>query len=68
MKMKMLPESFLKKTDLFACAGSSLLHELFSWCRAWALGCEAAVGAACGLNSCGSQAPEHRLNSCDAWT
>ena len=29
---------------------------------AWAL-----VGAAHGLSSCGSKAPEHRLSSCGAW-
>ena len=51
MKMKMQLESFFKN-NVFACAGSLLLHVLFSWCRAWALGCEASVVAACGFNSC----------------
>ena len=38
----------------------------FSCCRAWALEYTALVVAACGLRSCGSRAPEHRLSSCGA--
>ena len=32
----------------------------FSCCRAWALGFV-------GFSTCGSQALEHRIDSCDAW-
>ena len=43
-------------------AGLRLLSGL-SYCRAWALGC--AGFSSCSRN-CGSQALEHRLDSCDA--
>ena len=33
----------------------------FSYCTAWAL-------RHVGFGGCGPWAPEHRLNSCDAWT
>ena len=39
----------------------------FSCCGAWALGVRASVVVARGLSSCGSQALERRLSSCDTW-
>ena len=36
----------------------------FSCCKVWALGAQASVAMAGGLSSWGSQALEHRLNSC----
>ena len=39
----------------------------FSCCGARALGARASVVVACGLSSCGSQAPECRLSSCGEW-
>ena len=63
---------------IFGCAGSSWLCLLlssceqavlpscggFSCCRAWALGSRASAAVTCGLSSCGSRAPEHRISSC----
>ena len=40
----------------------------FSCCGAQALGARASVAVACRLSSWGSQALEHRLSSCGAWT
>ena len=38
-----------------------------SYCWAWALGHTGSVVAVWGLNKCGSQALEFRLDSCDTW-
>ena len=67
--------------DLFGCARSSLLHELFSSCDNWGLlpscGMRAShcSGFPCGVQalgrmgfvSCGSCALEPRLSGCGAW-
>ena len=47
-------------------AWASHCGDLFSCCRAWALGTWASVVVARGLSSCGSWAVECRLSSCDA--
>ena len=39
----------------------------FSCCRARALGVQASVVVACGLNSCGLRALERMLSSCGPW-
>ena len=65
----------------FGCAGSSLLHGLFSSCREWGLlsscvrasrcggfsCCRAPVVGQKGFSSCGAQALEHRLTNYGAW-
>ena len=48
------------------CTGFSL--QWLSCCKAQALGMQASVVVAHGFIGCGSQALEHRLKSCDAWT
>ena len=61
---------------IFGCAGSSLLHRLFSSCHMWASRCSslsccraqalgklASVVVARKLSSCSSQTPEHRRSS-----
>ena len=66
---------------LFGFAGSSLLLGLFSSCKEGLVsrcsaslamehglqGLRASAVAAHRLSCCGSQAPEHRLNSCGVW-
>ena len=51
---------------IFGCAGSSLLHWLFSCCHEWEPLSSCCVWAShCGGFSCGgAQAPEHRPDSC----
>jgi len=74
--------AFLIILCIYDCAGSSLLHRLFSSCREQGLlfkcGTQASqggsfsrcgarvLGRAHGLFSCSSWALEHRLNSCGA--
>ena len=68
---------------IYGCPGSSLLHGLFSSCRAWGLFCSCiarashAGGFSCrrarslgctDFNSRGSQALKHRLRSCGSQT
>ena len=48
------------------CGAQASYYSGFSCCRTWALGVWASVVVARGLSSCGSQALEHRLSSCDA--
>ena len=45
------------------CTGFSLWWPLTAE-HVWALGTWASAVVACGLSSCGSRAPEHRLSSC----
>ena len=53
---------------LFVAVHGLLIGGGFSCCGAWALGARASIVAACGLNSCGTQALEHAgFSSCDAW-
>ena len=55
---------------IFGRAGSLLLHGLFSSCGVGfslrGFSCGAQALGRLGFSSCGSQALEHRLNSCDA--
>ena len=68
----LLPCAFFKKKKIFVydCAGSSLLHRLYSSCSVQASQCNdfshnraRALGHV-GLSSCGTWALEYRLNSC----
>ena len=66
---------------IFGCAGSSLLHGLFSSCSEQGLiviavdkllivvaSLAVALALGCvGFSSCGVQAPECRLSGCSAW-
>ena len=55
-----------------SCKEQALLSRGGAWAgdytcyRAGALGCPGFSSVALGLSGCGSQAPEHRLNSCGA--
>ena len=68
--------------NLFGCAGSLLLHRLFSSCGEWWLFsswsaqashcgdfscCGAQALGHAGFSSCGTWAPESRFNSCGTW-
>ena len=52
---------------LLSVAVRGIFIAVASGCGAQALGAWASVVAARGLSSCGLQALEHRLSSCDAW-
>ena len=53
---------------IFGCAGSSLLHRLFSSCgKQGPLSSCDAWTSHCGDFCCDSGAVEYRLNGCDAW-
>ena len=70
LHITMLHELYLFSFD---CAGSLLLHGLFSSCSVQASHCSGV--SRCGaralgrtdFSSCGSQALGHRLSSCGAW-
>ena len=49
---------------MFGCAGSSLLHGLFSSCGARAFHC---FSCREGFHYCSFQSLEHRLSSCGSW-
>ena len=52
---------------LYSCSAWASHCGGFSCCWAWALGHRLPIVVACGLNSCGSQVLEHKLNSCGLW-
>ena len=76
----LMMSSFKKMIQLFifVCAGSLLLHGLFSscgkqghsslWCTGFSFSCcKACILGHLGFSRCSSQALEHRLSSCGKW-
>ena len=60
--------SLVKVRGLLSSCRVGASHCSFCCCGAQAVGVQALVSVARGLNSCGSQALKHRFNSCGAQT